>query len=1259
MLVGRLEEFPSLKTPSGREDNPLRRKKRRLILYSLYIFSVIVMYRLVMTAHWLYTLDLKNLCLNRVVYDTKAWKKIEADVSLENSESPIHVKFMDVSANLFSVWSDGVERPLLSLRVPTANITKNKKVLFNGDIYIENFNRKNVVESRSAVHFAIKIDAKMYPRLCFIRFPFCRSMSFMLVNPVSAPGKGVTFKHLHAEPKDGHLLVKIEVENKKFNIPKFVVIRSQGAVVHIGNGKVPKWVEIGPVDVEKSVFLEPLTIKLRISEEWGKDLKRNFVRSLRGEEFGVEVRSFQFNSDEKGNPGEWVDLGMMLGFNPKNEEDYDVVFRKKKPEKDSKKKPEAISLMMLRNLPGVDIRHFGVGINKNIIPFIEPKSLVTVFCDKFHGAVYFAEDHVGSIRISVGDENEYVMFSCDASGVDFPSLLDAFAREERREMRVVLRSQSCLGSVVNDMNLVFSPSQVYICFSSEKHYFITSKKNLNTFDAISIVSDSNRSLGISTLVAFPGVESVPANFFQLKIFGFRFSLQSLGIGADVQFHDADLRCCVGPKPLSEKLFGSLKMHTRIHEPLENILRFIQRHRDGPNEGLNPSLKRIVACIFRDGGEKKGPVVGKIRLKYNRDRPNEIGKHFFSMSMEHDRLSYDSGVVIRNKFRLPTDAKLLMVADAKTLGFGPIAPVSVSVEKAEVCYVWKKGMSWIEIVDSMNLSVSVSHFYDLVALGMCDVSLGCVEGDPVGGAIKAVLSRALRRKKSESVEKQVCDKRLFLRSELRRVGNDDLSPRYVYEGATKVSLPIEVFRSARVEFDIPRIMVMIAEASSKDPDAGGFARIEISPCTETDGGEYKSFGVIYRFSQLPSANVMMDMSLSIDGRRYESRAMEQGVYRRTMADIRREIFEKNSMGRRMSVEIDSTSNFKVASVEEGFVSDEGTWSIKVKNKRLKSFLFSKLPSLLLGSFYEIIPSGVKFEIDVDKDTVGIHLESGKKNPWKAADGRRKGSGAMRGALYRIVDMKFSRFLFSEDIPYEFQSVRRFLPGGEERTELRKPYYSPFLDTEEYDDWGLVSRFGFEGKMPNYGLAWIPKVKFSIPALFAMTSVFPGSKPYAYRMNAKGMYLEFPLPFDFILPCPELPAEARFTSRSDDKELCRLGFGPIVSQPNILFMSIQIPSTSYMLRIGETLRRYKEYRNGQIPTIQQDISVSIFINGSKVHELTNRMVVEARDISTLLHSLAFLEKRLLRVTNLVSSRMQKNLRKSKGKKKTLAVPGAANQ
>ena len=72
-----------------------------------------------------------------MVYDTKAWKKIEADVWLENSESPIHVKFMDVSANLFSVWSDGVERPLLSLRVPTANITKNKKVLFKFNITVK------------------------------------------------------------------------------------------------------------------------------------------------------------------------------------------------------------------------------------------------------------------------------------------------------------------------------------------------------------------------------------------------------------------------------------------------------------------------------------------------------------------------------------------------------------------------------------------------------------------------------------------------------------------------------------------------------------------------------------------------------------------------------------------------------------------------------------------------------------------------------------------------------------------------------------------------------------------------------------------------------------------------------------------------------------------------------------------------------------------------------------------------------------------
>ncbi|UYI28470.1 hypothetical protein J0A71_11g23830 [Encephalitozoon cuniculi] len=1231
MLVGKLEEFPSLKSPSGQEDNPLRRKKRKLILYSLYFFSMIAMYRVVKTFYWLYTLDLNKLCLNKVVYDTETWKKIEVGISLENSESPIHVKFMNVTANLFSILSDGTELPLLSLRIPTANITKNKNILFNGDIYIENFNRRNMIESRFSVHFGIKMDAKMYPRLCFIRFPFCSSQSFSLGSSVSSPGKEVVFKQIYAESRDGKLLLEGEIDNRKFNIPKFVVIRSQGVVINFAGGRGPRTIVVGPVEVDGSIFLTPLIVRIVISEEWGDELRRDFVRVLRGEEVGVRVEDFYFKNNAEGTPEERIKLGFGIGFNVRNQEGYDIAFKGYGTKNIPSKKP----LIILKNDPGMGDPSFSICINKDIFPCIEYHSSLAMRCNAFSGNMYLNGHRIGEIKVSIDNGDEHFILSCRFSEFDPSKFLEAFKLHKKKDLRVIFGSPSSLGVLVNNIELVWKLSgELYILFKDVRYDIMSSQKNTSIISILHALSSSGKSLRIDTLATFAPIEEISYNFFQLKLLGFGFSLSKLGIDADITVLDTDIRCQNNAEPLIKRLFGEFLVCTRINDTLDSI------------------LDRIGYCgdDSVEDEQEKGPSIEKLCLKYDKSRPNEIRKHFFSVSVSENKASCSPGVIIQNIVRMPGDMKFDIVADARGLGFGPVTPVTVNVEHAEICYAWKGKESWIDFIGGVDFSVSFSHLYDLVALGMCDLDVVCDEEDYLAGMIKSMASRAIRERSKGGVEKEVGSKDMVLKSRLRRLRNDKLSPVYVYEGTTEVSIPMEMFDSASIEFDIPKIRLVIFEASNENPHDRRFASIETLPCIQRELGEhkYKSFGVLYRFSELPSCNVPMNVCLVVDDRMHEFMTIEHGLYRRTMGDIRREIFEKNS-GRKenkvLVAEINSTSNFRVGSLEDGFASDEGTWSLKITSSHLSHFLFSRIPGLLLESFYRVIAPGMKFEIDVDRDTLALYVESDRRNPWKTVGEEERKSESMRGPFYRVLDLMFSRFLFSETIRYNYQSVKRLCPDGSERTELKRPYHDPFVDTAEYRSWSLVGRFGIEGKVPGYGMIWIPKVRFNIPLGFALVSIFPSHNPYVFTVNKAGMYLGFPLPFDFLIPSPGMPAEIVFTSKSNDKELCRFELGSIDARPNVFFMSICIPPTSYILSLKETIRRYRKYRRKDLPVIQQDAKISILVNGAKTYECVNRIVIEAQEFSSFLHSLAFLEKRFLKATGFMAGRVQKGLRENK--------------
>ncbi|AFM97710.1 hypothetical protein EHEL_010870 [Encephalitozoon hellem ATCC 50504] len=1224
MLMGKLEEFPSLKSPSGNEANPFRRRKRKLILYSLYLFSIIVMCRLANTFYWLYTLDLNKLCLNKVVYDTKTWKKIEVGISLENSESPIHVKFTDVTANLFSMSTDGIESPLLSLRIPGANIAKHKNILFNGDIYVENFNRRNMLESRFSVNFVIKIDAKMYPRLCFIRFPFHSSQTLSLGSSISRPGKEVVFKHVCAGMKDGYLLLEGEVDSSKFNVPKFVVIRSREIVVNFGGGEGPRTLTIGPIEVDGTMFMEPLIVKISISEEWGDELRRSLVRVLRGDEVCVKVDDFYFKNHDDGTPEERIRLGIGIGFNAKNSKDYDITFMKK----NVKSTPLSAPVIILRNVVGRENPGLNIYINKDALPCIEYYSFLAIPSKPVSGSVHLNGCCIGGIEVEVGNTDKHFVLLCTFLEFDSLKILKAFKMRRKKDLRVVLNSDVGFGVLVNNVGVAWDLSEnLYLFYKDERYDFLSSEKNKDSINVRHVISNASGSLRVDTAVVFSPIRKNSVGFLQLNLHGFSLSLANAGINARINVSDTNILYQNTNEPFCRRLFGKLTVHTRVEDTLDCILRSIEYVGDDPVED----------------DEQQGLQLGKICLRYDDGKPNELGKHFFSITIPEDSRSRDMGASIQNIVRVVGGIRFSLVADTRDMSFGPVHPVVVEIGNSKLRYLKRGKEACLDVIGGIDVSVSFSHPYDLVALWMCDVDVVCDEKDYMARTIKSIVAKAMRKRDGRAVEKHVCNKDLVFKSRLKKMKS--CSPRFehVYEGVTEISIPIEMFNSAGIEFDIPRVGVAAFDVCNENSHYRGIASVETLPCSyyEFEGSEYRSFGILYRFSELSLDNALVSICL-INGNKLSSpTVIEHTLFRKIMADIRNE-FTKVKGKSTLAAEISSTSNWKIRSIGKTVTSDEDTWTLRVFSDKLKDLVFSKVPNLLLDSFYEVLPSGMRFVVDIDKDVVEILIESHKRNPWRDEEA----GSESKGPFYGILDLKFSRFLFSETVKYKFQTVED-IQTNKNRAMLERPYRDPFTDTAEYKDWCITSKFGFQANITNDGVICIPKVRFSMPIVFSLVSIFPPYVPFVPDMNGLGMYVEFPLPFDLRIPSPELPVEVTFVSKSNDKELGRLGFGTIVSSPNIFFITISIPPTSYALSLGETLKRYKKGRKRDYPTIQQDVSISIFVNGVKAHECLNRIVVEAQEFSGLLHSLVFLEKRLFSFTGTIARKIQRSLRESKKK------------
>ncbi|KAL7348359.1 hypothetical protein P7C65_01s1g00860 [Encephalitozoon intestinalis] len=1234
MLIGKLEEFPSLKNPSGQEGNPLRRKKRKLILYSLYIFSVIAMCRLTKTFYWLYTLDLSKLQLNKVVYDTKTWKKIEVGISLENSESPIHVKFTDVYANLFSISPDGSENPLLSLRIPMANIAKHKNILFNGDIYIENFNRRNVIESRFSVHFGIRMDARMYPRLCFIRFPFRNSQSFSLGSSVSSPGKEVVLKQVYAESRDGMLLLECEIDNKKFNVPKFVAIRSRGVVINFGGKGNPRIVNVGPVEVDGSIFLTPLIIRISITPEWGEELKENLIKGLNGEEVSIKVKGFYFKGDDENPSEKWIGLGLSIGFNTRSFRSHDIAFKNRKKKCPILKKP----LVILKNGILEDLPGFRAFIRKEIFPFIESHSILVMRSNMFFGDIYFNKFLIGRIKIFIDNGDEYFVVTCMLSEFDSEELLKAFRSSNEKEVKIVFGSSNGLMVLVNDIELVWNLSKglLYLFYKNHEYNILSSQKDLNVIDVLHTVSSGLSSLRIDTLARFSPGRKSSFTTFQLKLVGFDFSFSNAGINAKFSVEDTNIIYQNSEEPLNRRIFGEFLMHTNISDSLKSILEKLEHNGDSSEKEEKEDGRRLL-------------------FKYNKDKPCKIRKHFFSVHLLEDETPQYSGVVIRNVIRIPCDTRFNLTAYTKNLNLKRAKPVVVNFGYTKICYLLMKGGSRIELGNGIDFSVSFSNLHDLVALGANNVAVVCDEGDYVARAIKDILAWITRRDDEDGVKKQICPKDMVFKSKLKRLKDWALSTGRVYEGITEISIPIEMFNSTNIEFDIPNVGFMVLEEENKSTPYRGFGSIEILPSIQYmfEGHIYKSFGVLYRFSEISSNNTLLNMHLIVEDKIYESEIINYDSYRRVMGDVRDEMFKKDDKKEKkgMSVEISSSTNFRIQRIGKTISSEGDTWFVKIVNNNLRDFLFLGIPNLLLKSFYGVIPSGIRFEIDMDKNAMGLYIGSRETNPWEI-QGERKEDG-----FYDILDVRLSRILFSDMIKYNFEVVEKY-SNGKKITIVKSPYHNSFEDTSEYKDWNLSSKFELEGTIPNQGGVWITKLKFSIPIAFAFASLFPGNGPYSPKMNALGMYLEFFLPFDLFIKSSELPAEIVLVSKSNDRELCRLGFGMAAKRPNVFFMSISVPPKSYILSLKNVLERYRirrKYKNDiNLPKIQQDVSISVSVNGVEVFKVLNRILIDAYEFSGFIHTLAFLEKRLVKLTGFMAKRIQVGLQEKK-KKQPPALEG----
>lgn len=1080
-MIGRLEEFPSLRSPTAHEANPLRRKKRRLVLYFFYIFSIVAMYRLMMTIYWLCTLDIGNLRLNRLTYDTDSWKKVEVDLSFENSQSPIHVKFADVSATLLYASRDGSEHPILALRIPSANLSKNKNIVFNGDIYIEDFNKKNAIDSRLSVRFIVKIDAKLYPRLCFLRFPFHRSSDFPLETSMSAPSKTVCLKQITVGKRGKMLVVRAEVDDTKFSIPKFIALRSKGMTIFPKNSKELRCITVGPVEIERGEFLKPFSVDVEITEENSTELRKKLIRILRGDEVAFELDSFYFETSND-YVEEIIDLSLRFGFNAKDPSAYHMALGY-----GNQMGGLTMPVVALENSPGSGDSHFSIKVNKQLFPLISDGSYaVTAFCPTFNGELRINGKECGNIEFVIKDAGSHVLFTGTFENLNTTDILGEFIDQDKWELKLTISSGNDLGFLINGFVLRYDMAGTAEISFKEETWRLSPGGDgpTNMFEIFHDITSDDNELCINSTIVFNPLENCSPSFHSINLSNTRYAPPGLGIDIEVTTLDSELRYAVTDGTLCERLFGHLSFRTKIFGDVGDMVYIILRHLDVDNTYRPRNFTEAFFNVLGRRGAGRGSTFhfGMLDVTYKEEEA-EITKHCLTMShtATGECLQDTHRVVFRNVISVPRLEMCLKpdvenkVARRASRSSEPergisrteYSPVGMSVGPVEVVYVLTDKGSWIEFPQDFDVSIHFNHLYDIVVAGICGVNICPSDGrcDAVSRGVASALNAYFDQRARRI--KRIVNNNIIFRLRASKMDVDESSGvRHLFRIHAKTLFPTEMLDSSRVRIHIPQIRLAMVNLTPYRSFHRGqtFFSVDIPPVTrvECDGKSYTSLDVVCDASPFPPGrisiktfdsegetvtveDVFMKICLTVNNREYDAVTIKKSEFTRTLANIRTEITESLSDPKKPYVKpvlrISSDDGFEIFNEGNGISTrDRETnemlkWGMEVCSEPLRNFLLTKIPASLLASSFGCIPSGLTLDLLVDREVIAFYVDSPKKNMCKE---RKKGSvenqhlyvtsipGEKPGEvvkLYKVVDVIFSDIVFEEKIPFSFSQVCR--------------------------------------------------------------------------------------------------------------------------------------------------------------------------------------------------------------------------------------------
>lgn len=1254
-MIGRLEEFPSLKNPSIQENNVSRRKKRMLILYSLCLFSIIVVYRLVMTIYWVYTLDLDKLFLNKVVYDTETWKKVEVDLRLGNSYSPVNVKLTDVSMKLSSVYADGSEHFILSLRVPSADFAKNRSIGFNGDIYVDDFDKKNAIDSRFSLKFIVKVDAKLYPRLCFLRFPFHRFSEFYLNNPISEPAKNLVFKNTTIAERGEFLEVKLEIDHTKFSFPKFLAIRSSGITIFPHERTLINTVEVGSIDIDRAEFLKPFKVKFCIPKGGVKAIKKKILGFCRGDETGFVLDSFCVGQKDERAVSETHNLNLKLGFNARNPEDYHLVFGG----------PGAMQFLgSFSNKPlfkaGCGLRgeaSFSLDINKCMIPLMsESSKAVLSLGNDVLLDIFVSGRKACRLWIAVEEDGEYISLKPDLEDICFLDSIRQYNRAKNAACpEIVVSVPGGFGALLGKFVIRLQGHDVVLLSDDEMLTLFSLKERPSDGSFVYMIHKVNSAsdcVCINTSVVLNASERCDPLLWDVEFDEQKHALDNLGFDIEVEVFNSVMKSVSGDSQ-GNNASGALSVRTLVGD-LDRMLDFAVKH-----AAIAYEVKALLSRHFSTGDP--GPEErsnGAMQVKYDVDNSG-LNEHLFLVSVGSTESVRDAaGLTVVNEISIPN---LQLCVGAKHC-FGSIPvfdigrfedsnnsksyrgskPLRISLQKSNTEVIWQSQQLWIKFRRDLELRVSADQVNDLLVLFTRGLYFypPSDSSDLVSKNVAYVLNRYFDIEKSGV--KTLVDKNLVFSFEVDRVDTHGDCRDGEFKLLTMLSCPVEMVESSQVSFDIPetiRIELKTVTESPRLPKKDLFFSMDVSLGAHTRIGDadYKSMKLECIASEFPPEKidadritrfvtgqesdkgqnspgdvyekvVYIDVYITIGKKQHPPITISMARFKSMMSGIRYEIsggsptgkttqkdksylqlfqnvvmhpiggdslsrcersggvgmnkkllgemeerHTENLMGSLRMAAVPRIYDELVSELLKDAESSLGketktldleplgftSWDMHNETDRklklryytgaLKSLLFSRVPNMLLRSFYEVIPSGLRIEFRMGDGVTTLHLDSNYKNKWPVrssgdptdlgmalGDNKNLKTNRRIGRYYRIMDFIFSEASFSDVVTYDFSS----LCIGDGRIRTPRWYDNPFTKSEEYDEWHIPISIGLDVYVWRNGVISVPDMRFGAPFIFIMTSLFPGSTPFhlVYNVTLLPPCLEIalPFPFDMVLP-----------------------------------------------------------------------------------------------------------------------------------------------